>query len=306
MQRIEAATICIDRVVESEGPLYPTEVLLPTLSAEQLAAEAPRLTPRCIDPASGLLVLSVHSFVVRTPRRTLLVDACVGNDKERPGFGDWHRQQSPYLERLAALGLRPADIDVVCCTHLHPDHVGWNTRLADGRWVPTFPNATYLFGRVEWEQWSRYAASAPEAREGPYPPPVADVLGVCYRDSVAPVVEAGLSELVDDGYTVDDGIALRLAPGHTPGNAVLEIDRPGLRAVLSGDVVHHPLQVRFPDVSSAFCVDPARSARTRRTCLAAWAADERLVLPAHFPAPTAGRLRPDTDGFAFSFLDPDA
>ncbi len=299
MQPIERNAIRIDRLVEREGPLYPLAVLLPSLSPERVAAERSWLLPSFLDETSGLLTMSVHSYVIRTSRRTILVDGCVGNDKERAGFGSWHHQKTPYLARLGALGLRPPDIDIVFCTHLHPDHVGWNTRLADGRWVPTFPNASYLFGRVEWEQWRGFAEDE-AAPTGPYPPAVCEVLRACYRDSVLPVVEAGLSRLVEDGHEIDKGITVQLAPGHTPGNAVVDIDVPGLRAVLSGDVVHHPLQVRFPEASSAFCFDAARSAATRRAFLEAASESRRLLLPAHFPAPTAGHIATRADEFYFS------
>ncbi len=301
MQPIVRDHIRIDRLVESEGPMYPPEMLLPTLPAEALDAERDWLCPRFFDPDAGALVMSVHSFVVRTGRYTVLVDACVGNDKERPDFGDWHHQQSPYLARLAALGLAPEDIDVVFCTHLHPDHVGWNTRLRDGRWIPTFPNARYLFARAEWEQWSRYADTAPEARPGPYPPPVSAVLADCYRDSVHPVVAAGLSELVDDGFEIERGLRVELAPGHTPGNAVVALETAGFRGLLSGDVLHHPLQVRYPEASSAFCFDRAASAATRRRILEEAAGAGRVLFPAHFPAPTAARIEPAGAAFEIAW-----
>lgn len=298
MQPIEANGLRIDRVVESCGPTYPPEVLLPELRPELLVEHRDWLEPDFLDRESGLLGMSFHSYLVRTGQHTILVDACVGDAKERPAFPEWHQQRTPYLERLRGCGVEPEEIDYVFCTHLHPDHVGWNTRLEEGRWVPTFPNAQYLFARSEWEHWSAYAVadSDPEAI---YPPPVREVMRACYRDSVSPVVTAGQSRLVDDGYELAAGIWIESAPGHTPGNAVLNLDLPGFRAVLSGDVVHHPLQIVDPTLSSAFCFDASLSRTTRLRFLEAHRAKGSIVLPAHFPGLTAVLLDDSPRGFRF-------
>jgi glyoxylase-like metal-dependent hydrolase (beta-lactamase superfamily II) len=298
MQPIEAEGLRIDQVVESFGPTYPPEMLLPELRAELLDEHRDWLEPHFLDRASGLLGMSFHSFVIRTESHTILVDGCVGDAKERPAFPAWHQQRTPYLERLRLCGLAPEDIDYVFCTHLHPDHVGWNTRLEGGHWVPTFPNAEYLFARDEWEHWSAYAVadSDPEAI---YPPPVREVMRACYRDSVSPVVAAGQSRLVEDGHELAAGIWIESAPGHTPGNAVLNLELPSFRAVLSGDVVHHPLQIVDPTLSSAFCFDASLARTTRSSFLEAHREKGSLVLPAHFPGPTAIVLDDSQRGFRF-------
>lgn len=299
MQTILRGSLRIDRVVETEGPTYPLSVLLPDLEPQQLEPYRDWLLPRFIDPESKLLQMSFHSFVLRSENHTILVDACVGNDKERPAFPEWHRQQTPYLERLAESGVSPEEIDFVFCTHLHPDHVGWNTRQQDDRWVPTFPRAKYLFARTELAHWEAYARG--EVSVDPYPEAVSGVLRACYRDSVLPIVEAGRAILIDDGHELDVGIEVKQRPGHTPGNAVVEIDRGDFRAVLSGDVVHHPIQLIFPDQSSAFCFDPDRSRETRRKFLESHADRGTLLLPAHFPTPTAGELVSNGPGFRLNF-----
>src|SRR6202048_4713567 len=150
--------------------------------------------PKLVDPASGLLVFAFHSTVIRTPRATILVDTCSGNDKERPHKLRYHRKNWPYLANLAAAGFMPEDIDYVLCTHLHADHVGWNTRLVGGRWVPTFPNARYLFARREWENWREAELRA------------AYTTDPNYEDSLLPVMDSGQAELVATDYAFDDSV----------------------------------------------------------------------------------------------------
>ena len=232
--------------------------------------------------------MSFHSFVVRTPQGTLLVDTCVGNHKERPMLAEWHQQEFPYLERLAQAGLTPPDIDFVCCTHLHGDHVGWNTRLVNGRWVPTFPNARYLFADTEIAYWERLHEQEP---------------GNMYRrvwdDSVLPVLVSGQAERVDSEAEILSGVRLRPAPGHTPGNVVIELDDGKARAIMTGDVVHHAVQIERPDWCSNFDDDQARAQRTRRALLEQLADTDTLMLPAHFSGPTAVRIVSEADGFFY-------
>lgn len=282
----------VSRIVEFQGPIFPPEFLFPDADDETLRANADWLQPAFIDPQSSNLIMSFHSFVVRTPRHTILVDTCLGNHKHRPQRDFWHMRDGPYLADLAAMGIAPEDVDFVMCTHLHVDHVGWNTRLIDGRWVPTFPNARYLFGRRELEHWQSVAAAAPDA----------PVNHGSYQDSVLPVVEAGQAVLVDDGHMLDDGIWVEDAPGHTPGNAMVRLKSAEGNAVLTGDTIQHPLQLARPDWSSAFCDDPALS-RESRTRLIEGAADtDTLVLTGHFPDPVAGRIvSAQGGGFRFRF-----
>ena len=281
----------VSRVIEMEGPSFAIDDLFPDADGESvaaaLAAEGDWLLPRFIDPESRFLIMSLHSFVIRTARHVILVDTCVGNDKERPGRDAWHRRDGPFLDRLAEAGVRPEDVDVVLCTHLHVDHVGWNTRLVDGRWVPTFPNARYIFARREYAFWEAKAAAAP-----------AGTVNVgSYDDSVLPVVVAGQAIFVDDDHEIEDGLWLEPAPGHTPGNIILNLVSGGTRAAFTGDVMHHPLQLVRPDWSSRFCEDPGQSRATRRALIERFAESGTLILPAHFPTPTVGHIEPTASGF---------
>ena len=274
------------RIVESEEPDFDIRFLLPDANDDSLAPHRAWLEPRFLDPATGKVVMAMQSYVLRTRHHTILVDACVGNHKERRFHKPWaHRTQTRYLDNLAAIGLVPDDIDFVMCTHLHADHVGWNTRLVDGRWVPTFPNARYLFARTEYEHWIELNKGGKKYSDG------------CIDDSVLPVVEAGLAETVADDYEFDDEIGFALTPGHTPGHVAIELDSRGERAVLSGDICHTPLQCREPGWSAVGCSDRAQSAATRRAFLERHCDTATLVMTAHFPSPSVGFVRPRGDAF---------
>ncbi|MBK5104963.1 MAG: MBL fold metallo-hydrolase [Burkholderiales bacterium] len=221
----------------------------------------------------GRLFGSIHSFVIESGKRRIIVDTCVGNDKAR-AVQAWNMLQGPFLEQLAEAGFPPESIDTVLCTHLHVDHVGWNTRLVNGKWLPTFPNARYLFGRREWEHWSSEAA---QHRDG-------DVMG----DSVRPIVDAGLAELVDMNHVLTPEVRLEPTPGHTPGHVSVRISSQGEEAVITGDLMHHPLQCAEPDLANNFDVDADAARRTRRDFLARHSNKPVLVLGTHFAPPTGG------------------
>ena len=276
------------RVVETEGPEFAPGFLLPDASPEALAPHRGWLEPRFLDPVSGKLVLAVQSYLLRTSRHVVLVDSCVGNGKERRFHAPWSRRASPeWLDRLAALGAAPEDVDFVLCTHLHADHVGWNTRLVDGRWTPTFPNARYVFARTELEYWLALNEKGKKYSDG------------CIDDSVLPVIEAGQAEIVADDHALDDEIRLRPSPGHTPGHVCIELASGGRRAVLSGDVCHTPLQCREPGWSAVGCADRAQSAATRHALLDAHCETDVLVMTAHFPSPSTGYVRRMGEAFDF-------
>lgn len=281
----------ISRVVESEGPFLGVQDFIP--DAEQAVIEANRdwLMPRYIEPESNKIILTIQSYILRTPRHTILVDTCVGNDKPRPGRPMFDQLNLPYLADLAAAGVRPEEVDFVLCTHLHVDHVGWNTQLIDGRWVPTFPNAKYIFARTEYDFWEQGHLNGTESK-------VPNV----YDDSVLPVMEAGQAVLVDMDHQIDDGIWFEPAPGHTPGNVVLNLQSNGANAVLSGDVMHHPLQLVRPEWSSRACEDPEQSAATRRALIERYADTDTLIAPAHFASPTMGHIISRGDGFGFRLI----
>lgn len=281
--------VTIHRVLEFEGPLIAPRNLLPGSTEAGIDRHRSWLEPDLLDPTTGDLVLAFHSLIIRTPRHTVLVDTCGGNDKHRPQKPRYHQKDHPYLANLGAAGFRPEDIDFVLCTHMHVDHVGWNTRLVDGRWVPTFPNARYLFARDELNFWqAHYEAEA--FTDDPY-----------YGDSIAPVFDAGQADIVAGDTAIDDWVRLVPTPGHTPGHVCVEVTSGNARAVLSGDLMHHPVQCAEPDWSSCFCVDADHARRTRRAFLAEHAESGALILPAHFPTPTAGRVKVEGDSWRFVF-----
>ncbi|MDP6352388.1 MAG: MBL fold metallo-hydrolase, partial [Alphaproteobacteria bacterium] len=221
METLRFGEVTVDRLVKAEGLSFFSGFLLPDSDDEALAAQRPWLEPQFFDGVSGRLVMSVHCYVIRTARHTILVDTCVGNHKERPSTPPWHRMETPWLANLAAAGVAPEEVDFVLCTHLHVDHVGWNTRLRDGRWVPTFPNARYLFHRVEYEHWEATDdfGSGTGAGDG------------CFADSVLPVMEAGQALLVAGDHQIDDNLWLGPSPGHSPGHVCLYLSAGGGRAV---------------------------------------------------------------------------
>jgi glyoxylase-like metal-dependent hydrolase (beta-lactamase superfamily II) len=276
----------LDWVIEAEAPFMDPLAFYPDATAEVLAEHAHWLEPRYQDPESGWLIFCFQAFLLRTPRHTVLIDSCLGNDKERPNRPLFHRRQGRFLEDLAALGVAPEDIDFVLCTHLHADHIGWNTRLLDGRWVPTFPNARYVMARREYGFWEeRYRTRPKGPRE------------IAFEDSVLPVVEAGRAVLVDDDHQIEDGVWLEPAPGHTPGNVVVNLRSGAARAVLLGDTIHHPIQLKRPDWSCMACEDKAQSAATRLGLIERYADTEVLMVPAHFRSPSPCRFV--RDGAAF-------
>lgn len=268
----------VDRVLEFEQALLSWQHIFPAATAPAVDRQRHWLEPHWIEPGGDRLILAFHSFLIRSGGRTILVDTCGGNDKPRPQKPRYHMANWPYLERLAATGVGPEQIDYVLCTHLHVDHVGWNTRLVDGRWVPTFPNAKYLFAREEWAYWdAHYGTEA--FRDDPY-----------YVDSILPVIEAGQAQFVESDFAFDDHVRLEPSAGHTPGHVSVHIRSRGHECIMTGDMMHHPLQVAEPDWSSCFCVDPARSASTRRSFFTQHEGSPTIVLPAHFATPTAGTI----------------
>ena len=231
----------------------------------------------------GKLLMSVHAFVIESAGRTIVVDTCVGNDKPRSNPG-WNRLTTRFLDDLAAAGFAPEQIDTVLCTHLHVDHVGWNTRRDGSRWVPTFPNARCLFARTEWQHWADEAAARRAAN--PDAGPEDDVFG----DSVQPIVDAGLADLVAMDHRLTDAVWLEPTPGHTPGHVSVRIQSGGQQAVITGDLMHHPIQCSEPDRLVKFDSDAVMARETRRRFLACCAADLSLVLGTHFAHPTAGHV----------------
>lgn len=283
----------IHRAIESEVPIFDTFTFFPDATREVVEANKDWLMPRYIDPKTIEVILCIQSYVIRTSHHTILVDTCVGNHKSRPARPSWHMQNSPFIEELGSVGVRPEEVDFVLCTHLHVDHVGWNTKLLDGRWVPTFPNAKYIFSRNEFELW---AARYEKGETVPVP--------LVYEDSVLPIVEAGQAIIVEDTHQIDDGMWLEPAPGHTPGHVMLNLKSGEETALMSGDVIHHPLQLIRPEWSSRACEDPHLSAVSRTKMLERVADTNTLLCPAHFGSPTMGHvISHATDGFRYRLID---
>jgi glyoxylase-like metal-dependent hydrolase (beta-lactamase superfamily II) len=215
--------------------------------------------------------------VIRTPHFNVLVDSCVGNHKTRPARPAWNMLRSRrYMAQLRRVGLRVEDIDYVLCTHLHPDHVGWNTRLRNGRWIPTFPNAKYIFGKAEYDFW----LGRHQINSLPH-----------FEDSVLPIVHRNQAELVASDHQIGDFIKLASAPGHTPDHLIVEIGHRHAEAVLLADAVHSVLQIKQPKLSMCFDFDGEQSHRTRLALFDRLADTKTICCPAHFPAPSIGRIK---------------
>lgn len=237
----------------------------------------------------GKLKACIQSFVLETASQRIIVDTCVGNDKPRQTEA-WNGLQTSFLEDLHAAGYPPDTISTVLCTHLHVDHVGWNTRLVDGRWEPTFANAKYLFGRIEWEHWSQEMSNT---REGDIAPHVAGGImeqTLINQDSIQPVIDAGLQEFVEVDHQICAEISLEPTPGHTPGHVSIIIQSEGERAVITGDMMHHPIQCAMPHVASNFDHDVARAHETRTEFLRRYADGPVRIFGTHFGDPTWGHI----------------
>lgn len=280
LARWRIGTATITRVVEMEGP-SPGTFLFPQATPEKLLQHA-WLRPHFLDP-EGRVIASVHCFVIQSAGRSIVVDTCVGNDKPRE-VKAWHMRQGRFLADLAEAGFEREKVDTVLCTHLHVDHVGWNTMWVEGRWIPTFPNARYLLGAKEWEFFS-------QEPEGPD--------REVRNDSVRPILEAGLADLVPMDHAITSEVSLEPTPGHTPGHVSVRIRSQGEEAVITGDLMHHPVQCAEPAWASRFDVDPDAARRTRREFLEKQASRRVLVLGTHFATPTGGRVVRDGKAFRF-------
>jgi len=249
----------------------------------------PHATPEVIRPIDwliphfaskeGKLIMSIHALIIETPDRRIIVDTCLGNDKKRE-IPAWNMLQTTFLEDLETAGYPKESIDTVLCTHLHVDHVGWNTMLVDGKWIPTFSNARYLMGAREWEHWQNTSQLE-----------FGDVIG----DSVAPVVEAGLADFVEMDHQICKEVSLFPSPGHTPGHVCVQIRSNGEEAVITGDSMHHPCQIAHPEWSSAADHDPDAARQTREAFLEKYCETDTLIIGTHFATPTAGHLKSRDD-----------
>jgi glyoxylase-like metal-dependent hydrolase (beta-lactamase superfamily II) len=284
---------------------YPGQVNVPAA-----VEETRKLWPGSVDPQTGLLRQSIHAWLVRTPRRVILVDTGAGNDKDRPNVPSLNHLNEPFLDRLKAAGVRPEEVDLVLLTHLHIDHVGWNTTKVDGRWVPTFPNARYVFSGRERAYLAALSASdgseaafRAEAKLGPRPdPPVPGIYEGVYEDSVLPVIDAGLAQEIDvDGTEAVEGFSFIPNPGHTIDHACIRFSSRGEQALFWGDVMHHPLQFVRPDWNSVFCEFPDAARKARRWAMNHAAETNALVFTTHFAESSVGRVWREGDRFTWHF-----
>lgn len=278
-------SVGITRIVEMEVA-GGTRFILPDATPEA-CREIEWLHPHFMT-AEGKLIMSIHALVVDTGNRRIVVDTCIGNDKQR-NIPTWSGLTTSFLEDLAAAGYPRESIDTVLCTHLHVDHVGWNTMLVDGMWRPTFPNARYLVAESEWHYWD---AREDDAEYGPV-----------LADSVRPVIEAGLVDFVATDHKLSDEIWLEPTPGHTPGHVSVRISSGGENALITGDCIHHPCQMARSDWSSSADFDAGQARTTRDALLARYAGDDVLVIGTHFATPTAGHVQRDGDSYRFAALE---
>jgi glyoxylase-like metal-dependent hydrolase (beta-lactamase superfamily II) len=285
----EVGDITIHRVVEQEGPLFNPLEFFPTLTPELLAENHDWMTAGgYLDKQNGQVVLCIQSYLVRTKHHNILIDSCVGNHKPRPTRPFWHMLNTDRFEKsLAATGVALDQIDYVMCTHLHVDHVGWNTRLENGRWVPTFPKARYVFADKELAHWTEAERQDPSA--APW-----------ITDSVLPIIAAQRQEVVTSAHQFNDVVQLIPTPGHTIDHYSVRLGRPGADAVITGDMIHSPLQARYPELGMRADYDSPQAGVSRRKLFGDLCETSTLVCTAHFPSPSSGRITRWGDGFGFA------
>ena len=274
--------VTITRILELEAT-GGTRFILPQATPEVVRGIG-WLAPHFADE-TGRLRMSVHALVVDTPSTRIIVDTCIGNDKPRD-IPNWSHLQTSFLSDLEAAGFPRESIDLVLCTHLHVDHVGWNTMLVDGAWRPTFPKARYLIGRTEFDYWRDEQVNVDPAKSP-------------FQDSVKPVWDAGLVDLVDTDHQVCPEVSLEPTLGHTPGHVSVRIRSQGQEALITGDFTHHPCQLAHPEWASAADFDPSASTQTRQRVFGELAGSQVLVIGTHYAAPTAGRVVRDGEVFLF-------
>jgi glyoxylase-like metal-dependent hydrolase (beta-lactamase superfamily II) len=283
--RLDLGGIVVETLVEQQGPVFPVREFFPGLPEEQLAEHRADLRRAGALDEADRLVLAVLSYVIRTREQVVLVDTCVGNDRPLPRVPVWDRRRSPaFADGLARLGLAPDDVDVVVNTHLHADHVGWNTHLVAGRWQPMFPRARYCFVEPELRHWQRVHAAAPL--------PV-------MTDSVLPVIGAGQADVVPPDAVLAPGVRLEPTPGHTPGHVVVRVEGPRGRAAITGDLIHSPLQLVLPGLCMSLEDDRERTVASRLRFLTSAAEERVVVCTGHFPMPAMGTVEQWSGGFRF-------
>ncbi|MFD5386685.1 MBL fold metallo-hydrolase [Streptomyces sp. NPDC127074] len=290
VQSMVLGDVEVIRVVEWHRPFLPTSGMFPGATADVWKDNEDWLAPDHWEPDSDRTVLALQTWVLRSGGRTVLVDTGAGNGRERPGMAPFfHQSRSDFPGLLARAGVRPQDVDVVVNTHLHVDHVGWNTVDADGEWVPTFLNAQYLIPAADDSHYGPDHAKGNGLRE---------VDRLTYEDSIAPIHRAGQAVLWDGLHRIDEHLTLESAPGHTPGSSVLRLASGSDRAVFVGDLLHSPVQILQPCCNSEACLAPEQAVASRRRILGRAADERELLVPAHFGGAGALEVRRKSGGFA--------
>ena len=264
----------VARIVEVNAFEDDMKMLLPQEGTPEFVQQFKWLRPH-FATAAGRMLISFQCFVLASRGRRVMIDTCIGADRQRE-FDVFCNLKSTFLEDLAAAGFPRETVDTVLCTHLHFDHVGWNTHKVGDRWVPTFPQARYLFGKREWDHWLHLR------RTGGYHHMEH------LTDSIDPILEAGLAQFVEPDHRITDEVWLEPTPGHTPGHVSVHISSRGEEAVITGDLMHHPIQFAVPDSQVNFDMDKAQGARTRRAFMERYQDRKALVIGSHFCEPTSG------------------
>jgi glyoxylase-like metal-dependent hydrolase (beta-lactamase superfamily II) len=278
----------INRIIEYQSSEYVRTSFFPHTTPEDWPQHEQWMKPHAMDPETGNLTLVMQAYLIRTRHHNIIVDTCVGDYKPRPSRASWHMQaRGTVPANLAAAGMRPEQVDYVFCTHMHVDHVGWNTRLQDGRWVPMFPNAKYIFARQELAYWEALPRDERTAH---------------FVDSVLPIVEAGQAVLVDNDYALNDEVWLEPTPGHTPAHVSVRLSSNGAQAVITGDMIHSPVQCLEPEWVMRADTDAAQACQTRRAFLERYCDTDVLVCGSHFPAPSMGHIVARDKAFWFQFI----
>jgi glyoxylase-like metal-dependent hydrolase (beta-lactamase superfamily II) len=284
---IKLNDVTIHPVVEQQGPFFDLMEFFPKLTKEMVDENRSWLEPTFVEPGTGRMILCVQGFVIKTEHHNILIDSCVGNDKPRPARPFWNMMSNDRFEKsLGETGLGVNDIDYVMCTHLHVDHVGWNTRLDNGRWVPTFPKATYVMADRELMYWTQ------KEKEDP--------TGVPWiTDSVLPIVAARRAQIVKSDFALNETVSFIPTPGHTVDHYSVLVGRPGGDALITGDMIHSPIQGKYPDHGMRADYDSTQAGQTRRKIFDRFSDADTVMCVCHFPSPSTGRVRRWGDGYRF-------
>lgn len=293
LEQLKAGPVTITCIPDMANVAWPARAIFAALDRAGLEAAQQRSPAGTVDPDGETVALSFNCYVIQTPNYVALIDGGIGDGKERPHRPAWHRRETRFLDTLAAIGVTPDQVDIVINTHLHADHVGWNTRLEGNTWRPTFPNARYVVAEAELSHWT----AVHEAE------PLGNTLHGAFVDSVLPIIRSVGFEAVASDAEIVAGLSLRPAPGHSPGMVVVSLDTGDGEVLFLADAIHHPLQLGDDSIVCNFCEDPEQARATRLRLLGEAAAAGTVLAPYHFPAPVFGRLTAEANSFRFKPLD---